>query len=56
MKPITRQRIRKAASMLLFSARGNRDAQRGIRAMRDLLIAGLDIQRKYYRIQRLRKK
>lgn len=39
--------LRKAAGMLIFSAGTNKDTKRGVRAMRDLLIAGIRIRRKY---------
>jgi len=47
MKPMTIKRVRQAASLLMFSAGTNKEVKRGVRAMRDLLIAGLRIQRKY---------
>lgn len=43
----TKKFIRKAASSCLFAAKGNREAQRGVRAMRNLMLAYYDIQRHY---------
>jgi hypothetical protein len=46
-KPMTIKRVRRAADMLLFSAGTNVEVKRGVRAMRDLIIAGIRIERKY---------
>lgn len=47
MKPMTIKHIRKAAAMLTFSAGTNKEVKLGVRCMRDLLIAGIRIERKY---------